>query len=96
MGGGYKVDIVASPFTELPHHDGHLFRRHLHPFCQMTDLVVLAKAAKQIAGADKNGTRSVLPNQGGLFSKMGGIAGNGGLPSCLAVTQFPVQAIYAT
>jgi hypothetical protein len=55
VGRSYKIDIVATPFSQMDHHGCHLFGRHLVPFGQMAYIVILAKAAKQIARGHKDG-----------------------------------------
>jgi hypothetical protein len=59
----------------------------------MADLVVLAKAAQEIARAHKDRTGTRSPDQRGFFSEVRIEAGNGGLPACLTKPQFSIQSI---
>jgi hypothetical protein len=62
----------------------------------MADLVILAKAAKQIAGAHENGARSMLTNQRGLFPEMRIVGGDFRMSSGVAVPGFSLKPVYTT
>jgi hypothetical protein len=49
MGWGDKINIMAAPLSQLDHHGGHLLRLYFHAFSQVTDIIILAKIAKQVA-----------------------------------------------
>jgi len=62
---------------------------------QVTDIIVLAKAAKEIAGTKKYSPGATVPHQGGLFTKMGIEAGDPGPPTGAAIPRLPVQPVHA-
>jgi hypothetical protein len=51
-----------------------MLRLNLYALFQVTDIIVLAKTAEQIAGTDKDGPRPMSSHQGRFFAKMGVIA----------------------
>jgi hypothetical protein len=95
MARGHKIDIVAAPLSKMNHHGAKVFWLHLHPFTLMTNIIILAKAAKQIARAHKYGPRAIPSHKGSLFPKMGVVTGDLGLPPCLTKTPFPLQPVNA-
>jgi hypothetical protein len=78
----------------LKHHGCDLCRFNLHALFQVADLIVLAKTAEQITGTHKNGPRPISSHQWRLFTKVGIIAGNPGLPPRFTVTQLALQAVH--
>jgi hypothetical protein len=94
MGGCYKIDIVAPPPRKLEHHGCNLFRFNIYTLFQVADIIVLAKTAEEIAGADENGARTMSSHQRRFLTKMGIIAGNSSLPPGFAVTQLAFQAVH--
>jgi hypothetical protein len=56
MGGGDKIDIVAAPGLKSQHHIGKIASPYRHSLALMTDLIVLAKGAEEIAVSEENGS----------------------------------------
>jgi hypothetical protein len=59
----------------------------------VTDLVVLAKAAKEIARTDKDRSRTGSPDQRGFFPKVRIVGGDHGLPACFTKPEISIQPI---
>lgn len=65
------VDVVTSFFLETEHHAGKTFGRHALSPCTVTDRIVLAEDATQIAGRKKDRPRPITTRQGRLLAEMG-------------------------
>jgi len=61
----------------------------------VTDVVVLAKYAQQVAVGEKNSTGTIGPDQRLFFPKMRVVAGHPGEFSCLAGSRFSGKSINA-
>jgi hypothetical protein len=59
----------------------------------VTDIIVLAKIAQEVAVSEKNGPGTVLSHQGGLLSEMGIKTSHNCLGAGLAITDSPACAI---
>ena len=70
MGGCDKIDVMAAQVRELNHHRGHLFGPHIGSLLVVTDLIVLAEVAQEVAGADENRSRTMDPYQRSFFTKV--------------------------
>jgi hypothetical protein len=60
----------------------------------VTDLLVLAKGAEKITGADENRARSIAADKGGLFPEMRIETCDSGEPSGLAQSRLAFQPIH--
>ena len=76
MGGGNKINVMTPHFLQPDHHRRQLLARHLLPFPEMTDLIVLAENAAEIAVAEEDGPGTGLTDQGGFLTKVRGITGH--------------------
>ena len=68
---GNEVDIVATLFLQINHHQTELFRCYLVTLAHLANVVVLAENALEVAHRKKDRTASISTPQTVLFSKMG-------------------------
>jgi hypothetical protein len=87
---------VTPDVLEVQHHLSQLLVVYFGAFAQMTDLIILAKIAQQVTVTEKDGTRSMLANQGGFFTEMGIVGCHDGPTAGAAVAHFAGQAIDPT
>ena len=73
VGGGDEIYIVAALFLEIEHDGRQVPGGDFLAFPAVTDLIVLAKDAVDIAVGKKDGTRALLPHQGVFFPEMGSV-----------------------
>jgi hypothetical protein len=74
--------------------DPFFFLPHLFPRTQMTDVVVLAEHAAQVAPGEENGSAPMLSDQGPLLTEMGAEAGYHGKLSDPADTFLSFQPVH--
>ena len=95
MGGCDKIDVMAAQVRELNHHRGHLFGPHIGSLLVVTDLIVLAEVAQEVAGADENRSRTMDPYQRSFFTKVSIIARHPRLSACLTKSCLSLEPVYA-
>ena len=91
MGRGNEINIVAPAILQMKHYTCKLFIGYLFTVTQVTDVVILAEDAQQVAVGKKNRTGTMASHQRVLFSKMRIETGDIGFLACFAYTGFPGQ-----
>jgi hypothetical protein len=87
---------MASLVLQVQHDGSQGFIRHFMSPSQVTDIVILAKIAEQVAVGEENGTRAMVPDQGGFFSKVGSMTGYFGPSPGQAHAFLSGQAVHST
>ena len=71
VGRGNQVDVMAPLLLKKDHDGGKLVIVDVGGrLLLVADIIVLAEETEQVAGSEKNGSRSVLPYQWTLFAEM--------------------------
>jgi len=96
MGRCDKVDVVAAEVLEKYHDTSQVLIFNFLAIAFMGYGPVLAKDTAKITVREKNGTRTVLPNQRYLLTKMGVGRINHGFDRCLAEPPFALLTINST
>jgi hypothetical protein len=87
---------VTTLILQDEHYVGKLLIRYLSAATLVTDVVILAKYAQQIAVGKKNGAGTMGSDQWLFFPKMRIVTGHPGKVSCLAGSRFAGKSINAT
>ncbi len=88
-----EVDIMTTQTLQLEHHLRQLCGAHLRAQHSGTDVVILAKDARQVAVGKKDRPRSARPHENILFAEVATDAGHRCAAARATKTRFPLQAI---
>ena len=66
-----KIDIMTAHSLKMEHHASQGFGGYFIAFFLMADIPILTKNTQEITVRHKDGSRTMLPYQGILFTKMG-------------------------
>ena len=82
----YKIDVVTAFLLQGKHHGRQVNIGYFPAHCLVTDIKILTKVAQQVAVGEEYGSGTMLPDQGGFFTKVRVKTGNPRLIKRLAHT----------
>jgi hypothetical protein len=94
MGRRDKIDIMTTLRLEAQHNCGQILYFNLFSFPTMADFPILTENTKEIAVAEKDSPRAMLPDQRVFFTEVGSKTGDSRFVTHTAKTNFPVAAIH--
>jgi hypothetical protein len=96
MGGGHKINVMATVILQDQHHASQLPESTLLSVSLVTDIVILAKITFQVTVGEKNGAGAKSPDQWRFFPKVGIKTGNNRFFSGRALTQLSGKTVDLT
>jgi hypothetical protein len=94
MGWSDQIDVVRSLDLQGEHHPRKVLLPNRIAFSQVTDRIVLAKQAPQVASGEENSPRAISAHQGRLLAEVGAVAGYLSFGSDFTISEPIAEPIY--